>query len=159
MEQFRPSRGLRAANRVMAVLARVPAPLPIGPIALLTVPGRVSGIPRTTPIALADHADGWTLIAPYGPVDWVKNLRAAGGGTVTVHGRRHQVVATELPAHEAGPVLNRTLRTTGGVARRTIGPYFRTPIDAPAAAWEAEAAGHPVFLLHEVAAQGSSRSG
>jgi len=89
------------------------------------------------------------LIAPYGPVDWVKNLRAAGTASITVRGRPREVIAVELPAGEAGPILRETLMSAGPVVRRVIGPYFETTTDAPAQAWEAEAARHPVFLLRE----------
>src|SRR3954452_16322768 len=90
-EQFRPSRGLLAANRMMATFVRLG--LPMRRTALLTVPGRVSGLPRTTPVALTPHPGGWSLIAPYGVVDWVKNLRAAGRAEVRFRGRRRRVVA------------------------------------------------------------------
>lgn len=48
------------------------------PLSLLTVRGRTSGQPRTTPVAIVAQDDTRYLFAPYGVVDWVRNLRAAG---------------------------------------------------------------------------------
>jgi hypothetical protein len=42
--------------------------VPVGPIVLLTVPTPETGLPRSTPVAVAPHPDGWRLIAPYGAV-------------------------------------------------------------------------------------------
>ncbi len=44
---------------------------------LPTVPGRKSGVPRTTPVALGERDGRRWLVSPYGEVDWVRNLRAA----------------------------------------------------------------------------------
>ena len=45
---------------------------------MLSVPGRKSGEIRSTPVDVM-HVDGspW-VVAPYGEVNWVKNVRAAG---------------------------------------------------------------------------------
>src|SRR5258708_11564044 len=51
----------------------------IGSFALLTVRGRKSGKPIETPIAIFDQKGTHYLIATYGLVNWVRNLRAAGG--------------------------------------------------------------------------------
>ena len=75
--------------------------VPMGPNGLLTVRGRKSGLQRTTPVAVVE-ADGrrW-IIGTFGDVNWVRNLRAAGEGTLTV-GRRHfQVKAVELSREDA----------------------------------------------------------
>jgi deazaflavin-dependent oxidoreductase (nitroreductase family) len=63
---------------------------------LLTVPGRKTGIPRTTPIALLEDGDGRWLVAPYGPDGWAKNARAAGQVTLTRGSTTETFVATEL---------------------------------------------------------------
>jgi deazaflavin-dependent oxidoreductase (nitroreductase family) len=72
------------------------AGLPLGPNALITVRGRKSGEPRTTPLAIIDvHGRRW-IWSPWGNVQWVRNLRAAGRATVSVRGRAEEVTATEL---------------------------------------------------------------
>lgn len=67
-----PSR--RTVNAIMAPLVR----LGIGGRStyLLTTTGRKTGQPRTTPVILVENdAERW-LVAPYGPVAWVYNVRA-----------------------------------------------------------------------------------
>src|SRR5687768_3045138 len=93
--------GVSAAPRyvtLMNPIARrlLAARVPLGPNALLTVPGRKTGHPRTTPLAIIDYADRRWVWAPWGDVHWVRNLRAAGRATITVRGRREAVEATEL---------------------------------------------------------------
>jgi deazaflavin-dependent oxidoreductase (nitroreductase family) len=76
------------------------ARLPLGPNALLTVRGRSSGEPRSTPVAII-HVDGRRWIwSPWGEVHWVRNLRAAGEATLTVRGRTEAVHAVELDRSE-----------------------------------------------------------
>ena len=45
---------------------------------LLTVRGRKSGLPRTTPVNLIEYQGRRWLVAPYREVAWVRNVRAAG---------------------------------------------------------------------------------
>jgi deazaflavin-dependent oxidoreductase (nitroreductase family) len=78
----------------------------------LTVVGRRSGLPRTTPLLCAPHDGGWLIAGSYfgGPdmPTWVGNLRAAGEGEVEVDGERRAVAAREAdPAERARlwPVL------------------------------------------------------
>ena len=66
----------RIRNRLVILLNR--AGLPVGPMHLLTVPGRKSGLPRTTPVAPVTVNGGCYLIQAYPNSDWVKNARAAG---------------------------------------------------------------------------------
>lgn len=72
------------------------AGVPMGPEVLLTVPGRKSGLPRSVPVAVAEVAGRWWLIGPFGESDWVRNLRAAGRGTLTSGRRKEEITATEL---------------------------------------------------------------
>src|SRR6266545_8413752 len=48
------------------------------PNVLLTVRGRRTGKPRTTPVAIFELGDGRFVEAAFGEVDWVRNLRASG---------------------------------------------------------------------------------
>ena len=74
--------------------------IPLGPNAIITIRGRTSGEPRTTPIAIIDVAGRRWVWAPWGDVHWVRNLRAAGRATVSFRGRVEEVTATELGEHE-----------------------------------------------------------
>jgi len=128
----------RAGNALVSAFARAG----VGPIALLTTTGRLTGQPHTVPVVPIDHAGTRWLVAPYGPVAWVHNARAAG--TVTLrYGRQRDVyrVREATPA-EAGPVLKR-YATIATRSRRA----FTAAVDAPAEAFAAEAAAHPVFEL------------
>src|SRR5262249_26636610 len=74
--------------------------VPLGPNGLITVRGRTSGRPRTTPVAIIELAGRRWVWAPWGDVQWVRNLRAAGRATVTVRRRTDDVRATELDPAE-----------------------------------------------------------
>ena len=72
------------------------AGLPMAFNGLITVAGRKTGLPRTTPVAVIEVKGRRWVWAPWGEVDWVRNLRAAGKATVTMRRREQQVRATEL---------------------------------------------------------------
>ena len=128
----------RAGNALVSIFARIG----IGPIALLTTTGRVSGRPHTVPVVPIDYAGARWLVAPYGPVGWVHNARAAVTVTLRRGRQRHAYSLREAGAVEAGPVLKRYV----AIATRTR-HCFAATIDAPVEAFIAEAADHPVFEL------------
>src|SRR3979409_85969 len=74
--------------------------VPMGPNALITVKGRKSGEPRTTPVALIEIEGKRWGQSPFGDVNWVRNLRAAGQATLTLGKKEELVTATELSAPE-----------------------------------------------------------
>ncbi len=135
----------RFYNPIVSFLLRVGVPL--GPQALLTVRGRNSGQPRTTPVALNPHGSGWLLVSVYGRVDWVKNLRVAGEAVVTRRRRTFQVASQEVLAEQAGPIIRDLLASLSPIVRPVIGAYFTTDLSAPVEAWREEARKHPVFIL------------
>jgi deazaflavin-dependent oxidoreductase (nitroreductase family) len=120
----------------------------MGPNALLTVRGRTSGLPRTTPVTLIE-ADGrrW-IVAPFGEVNWVRNLRVAGRATLTVRKRTLEVTAPELGAAERvvffRDVLGPVARRYGRLAMWIVRHVDKIDIDNP----EEAAVGRPVFELH-----------
>lgn len=64
---------------------------------VMTVPGRRSGTPRSNPVV--PHVIGDTVLIPmsYGPdVNWVKNVLAAGGGTLRYKHRDWRLVDPRL---------------------------------------------------------------
>ncbi len=147
---FRVTRGVRLSNAVIAGLLRLGAPL--GPMRLLTAPGRKTGMPRTTPVAVVTCDGGRYLTSSYGEVDWVRNLRASGGGTLRRGRRTEPFVAVELAAEEAAPVLKATLAKAPAFLRA----YYAVAPAAPVEAFVVEAARHPVFRLQPPTA-GQSR--
>ena len=49
---------------------------------LLTLRGRKSGHPYSTPVTLVEEAGERWLVAPFGEVGWVRNARAAEQGNL-----------------------------------------------------------------------------
>src|ERR1700687_1822176 len=69
--------------------------------ALITVPGRKTGQPHSTPITMVE-VDGQRYVqSPFGNVNWVRNLRAAGTATLSSGRRQETITATELSPEEA----------------------------------------------------------
>jgi deazaflavin-dependent oxidoreductase (nitroreductase family) len=130
----------RVANGMMRLLLR----LGLAPrtTVLLTVPGRRSGRPRSTPVTLVEEDGQRWLVAPYGPVGWVHNARAAGQVQLS-RGRRSETVRLkELAPEAAAPILKAYLERVP-ITR----PYFDVTPEAPLAAFAAEAPQHPVFQV------------
>src|SRR5262245_35519061 len=70
--------------------------IPLGLNRLVTIRGRSSGLPRKTPLAVIEVGGRRWVWAPWGEVQWVRNLRAAGRATISGRGPAEDVVATEL---------------------------------------------------------------
>jgi deazaflavin-dependent oxidoreductase (nitroreductase family) len=70
--------------------------MPLGFNRLVTIRGRKSGQPRTAAIAVIEVAGRQWVWAPWGEVNWVRNLRAAGRATINRRGHIVEVSATEL---------------------------------------------------------------
>src|SRR5258706_11271910 len=70
--------------------------VPMGFNGLVTIRGRKSGLPRTTPMAIIEVSGRRWIWAPWGEVQWVRNLRAAGRATITLRRRKEEVRATEV---------------------------------------------------------------
>jgi deazaflavin-dependent oxidoreductase (nitroreductase family) len=74
--------------------------VPLGPNALLSVPGRKSGLVRTTPVAMIKVGGRRWIVGTFGEVNWVRNLREAGDGVIAVGRRKESVRAVELDRAE-----------------------------------------------------------
>ena len=113
---------------------------------LLTVRGRASGAPRSTPVIVhARGAERW-LVSPYGERAWVRNARAAGRVRLSRGGRRETLAVEEVDAEAAAPILKEYLRETP-ITR----PFFDVTPDSSLADFVREAARHPVFRLRPLA--------
>ena len=138
---------LKTFNTMIIALLRVGVKM--GNMTLLTVRGRKSGQPRTTPVMLTQQNGQRWLFSPYGQVNWVRNLRAAGEATLTRGRHTERICAVELSAREAAPMLKHTL---AGVPSYLL-PYFDVTPDSPLEDFEREVPRHPVFLLKRVSKQ------
>jgi deazaflavin-dependent oxidoreductase (nitroreductase family) len=103
MAQLRPPRYLKPMNRIVKTMQRLG--IPTGPAMILTVPGRKTGKPRSTPMTPFSYRGGLYTVAGYPGADWAANARAAGAGTLTRGRRSRRVRIVELDADEARPVL------------------------------------------------------
>jgi len=119
----------------------------LGPNALITVRGRKSGEPRTTPVALVEIDGRRWVIGTFGDTNWVRNLRAAGHATLSVGRRSQEVDARELTVEEGTRFFRdvltpyvRRLRV-GGILLSVLGAT--DIVDDPAGAAEKR----PVFEL------------
>jgi deazaflavin-dependent oxidoreductase (nitroreductase family) len=131
---------LRLVNRVVKILIRLG--LVPKQTHLLTVRGRKTGKPHSTPVTLVEEDGQRWLVAPYGEVGWVRNARAAGQVTLTRKGKSETVTIAELGAEESAPVL-RMYVTRVPITQ----PYFDARPDSPLEAFVREADRHPVFRI------------
>lgn len=119
----------------------------LGTAALLTVRGRKSGQPHTVPVLPVEQGGQRWLVAPYGEVQWVRNIRAAGTATLT-RGRHSETISvTELSVQEAAPILKRYLVIQHAA---DVQSSFAATKDSPLEAFEHEAVRHPVFKITTV---------
>jgi deazaflavin-dependent oxidoreductase (nitroreductase family) len=103
MSDLRPPRYLKSMNRVVRTMQRLG--IPTGPAMILTVPGRKTGKPRSTPMTPFTYRGGMYTVAGYPGADWAANARAAGVGTLTRGRKSRRIRIVELGAEESRPVL------------------------------------------------------
>ncbi|MEZ0050864.1 deazaflavin-dependent oxidoreductase (nitroreductase family) [Mycobacterium sp. MAA66] len=99
---LKPPWWLKPMNKVFMTVIRV---VPIKGPTVLTVPGRKSGQPRSTPITPFEVDGKRYVVGGFPKADWVQNARAAGTATVGSGRRAEQVRLVEVPADEARPLL------------------------------------------------------
>ncbi len=111
---------------------------------LITVAGRKSGLPHSTPISLVEFEGQRYVQSPFGNVNWVRNLRAAGKATLSRGSRHETVVATELSPEQAAPVIKSMLAK----APKMIQEYFDVTAESSLADVIHDAPNHAVFAVH-----------
>lgn len=103
MSTPKPPRWLKPVNKMMIAMQKLG--IPTGPPMVLTVPGRKSGQPRSTPMTPFTLDGQLYTVAGFPNADWARNARAAGAGTLR-HGRKTRPVQIiELSSEQARPVL------------------------------------------------------
>ena len=109
---------LHPLNRVLVALGRVG--LRTGPVRVLTVPGRRSGTPRSTPVTPIEVEGRRFVVAALPRADWARNARAAGRGELARGRRRTPVVLREVDDLD---LRRRVLRAFPGQAAGGV-PFF-----------------------------------
>lgn len=149
---------VRANNAVMRSLIR--AGVRIGTFAVLTVAGRRTGRPVHVPLVVFSDGGNRYLVASYGIVNWVRNLRAADGRAELRRGHITQKITTvELPPGQAGPILRISLQNgPPGIPRPIVRifrrffvlPYLDVDLNSPVDDFVRSAVNHPVFRVQPV---------
>jgi len=131
----------KAVNRCWAAIHA----LGIAPNRLVTleVRGRRSGRRIRLPLVVAVVEGERYLVSMLGPdVDWVRNVKAAGGNAALVHGRREEVRLEEVPAERRAPVLKEYWERAPGAR-----PHLPVQKSAVLADFEQIAPQTPVFRV------------
>jgi deazaflavin-dependent oxidoreductase (nitroreductase family) len=111
---------------------------------LLRVRGRKSGEWRTTPVNVLSLDGTRYLVAPRGETQWVRNLRAAGGGQLVLGRRVEPFRATEISDEDKLDVLRAYLRRW----KAEVGVFFDgVSADSPEEELRRIAPDHPVFRI------------
>ena len=147
-QALHPPRGISIVNAIAKPLLAVG--MPMGFNGLLTTRGRKTGLPRTTPLAIIEVSGRRWVWAPWGEVNWVRNLRAAGRATIAVRRRQEEVRAIELDPAQRVEFFRDVL---GPLARRIpFGVTFIRTFDGVDLSRPEEAAhGRVVFELQPLA--------
>ncbi|HTR35071.1 MAG TPA: nitroreductase/quinone reductase family protein [Bryobacteraceae bacterium] len=137
----RPNWIAKIMNRASAVIAS----WGVTPDYLVTleVTGRRSGRTISLPVVVA-VVDGQRYLASMlgEDVQWVRNVRAAGGSAVLRSGGREQVQLVDVPVDQRPPILKAYLRRAPGAR-----PHVPVDKDAPLEEFEKIAASVPVFRI------------
>ncbi len=137
----RPNRLASVLNRSSAALYALGL-LPNYLVALEVV-GRRSGRAITLPMVMAIVDGQRYLVSMLGEnVDWVRNVRAAGGRAVLRHGHREEVRLEEVTADRRAPVLKAYLKRAPGAR-----PHLPIHQGAPLSEFEQVSPQFPVFRV------------
>jgi deazaflavin-dependent oxidoreductase (nitroreductase family) len=117
-----------------------------GPVNVITVAGRKSGQPRSTPVTPWEVEGTRYVIAGIGTSDWARNARAAGEGTLTSGRRTTRVRLTEV----TDPALKQRVVTAFGTENRGGGSFLRQIGVAPDRTPRGFAAAVPHVAVFEV---------
>jgi deazaflavin-dependent oxidoreductase (nitroreductase family) len=139
---LRPDRTTAIGNSVVAGLTRLG--FSVWGSRVLAVRGRTSGEWRTTPVNLLTVGGKRYLVAPRGVTQWVRNLRAAGGGELRVGRKVEPFRAVELADDEKPAILRAYLKRW----KFEVGVFFDgVDASAPEPTLREIAPGYPVFRL------------
>lgn len=137
-----PKKSTNAFNELVAKLTRMG--FSVWGSRVLTVVGRKSGEPRSVPVNLLTVDGVRYLVAPRGETQWVRNLRAAGQGTLRVGKRVEEFTFRELGDDEKAGILRAYLKRW----KFEVGVFF-DGVDAKASDEKLReiAHGYPIFEI------------
>lgn len=145
-KRFQMTVAMRIGTTLLRALLRVGFPL--GPLVLLSVRGRKTGKIYTTPVALLERNGTRWLVAAFGEVSWVHNLRASGQAHLIYRRRIEPIQVVEMSPVESAPILQQFLAKFHIVP--FIPPYFEATPKSPLDDFEREAQHHPVFQISSI---------
>ncbi|WP_443334229.1 nitroreductase family deazaflavin-dependent oxidoreductase [Streptomyces sp. GESEQ-13] len=129
-------------NRIVGWLAR--HGISLAGTAELSVRGRKSGQMQRVPVNPHTYEGQQYLVSARGHSQWVRNMRAAGGGELRVGRKVRTFTAVEIPDEEKLPLLRTYLEKWGW----EVNQYFKG-VTAKSSDEEIQAAApdHPVFRI------------
>jgi deazaflavin-dependent oxidoreductase (nitroreductase family) len=137
----RPNWIARTLNRVWATVASTGLTSNI--METLEVAGRKSGRTISQPMVVVVVDKQRYLVSMLGEnVNWVQNVRAAGGKAVLRSGGREEIQLEEVPVDQRASILKAYLQRAPGGR-----PHVPVDKDAPIADFEKVAADFPVFRI------------
>ena len=129
-------------NRVVAVFTRLG--VSVWGSRVLRVRGRKSGEWRASPVNLLTYEGKQYLVAPRGNTQWVRNIRASGGGELVLGNKTQAFRAAEIPDDQKVPILRDYLRRW----KFEVGMFFGgVSADSSTEELRKIAPDHPVFRV------------
>jgi deazaflavin-dependent oxidoreductase (nitroreductase family) len=140
---------VRLLNPLISILLRMG--FPMGPMILLTVRGRKTGQPRTTPVGMFEVDGRRYLLSTFGKVNWVYNVRAAGEVILTRGFSRKKYAVVELSPGDAAPVYKGVFAPylTSFWMRPMVSSWYGVTLDTSPNELVNMALKHPAFELQE----------
>jgi deazaflavin-dependent oxidoreductase (nitroreductase family) len=133
-----------AVNVVLKFLTR--RGVKAGPVNIITVAGRKSGQPRSTPVTPWVVDGKRYVVAGIGTSDWARNARAAGAGTLTSGRTTTRVRLTEV----TDPALKERVVVAFGTENPGGGPFLKQIGVAPDRTPKGFAAAVPYVAVFEI---------
>lgn len=105
MKKVKPPWWLKPMNKLFIRMSKLGLSFGGESPVVLTVPGRKSGVARSTPITPMTVAGQRYVVGGFPGADWVKNVRAAGEVTLQRGRSIERVRMVEMSPEEAKPLL------------------------------------------------------
>lgn len=132
-------------NRAVELMTR--AGLSVWGSRILRVRGRKSGEWHSHPVNVLAYEGNQYLVAPRGLTQWVRNIRAAGGGELALGGKVQPFKAIEISDQEKIAILRAYLKRW----KVEVGIFFQGVSDtSPEEELRRIAPDHPVFRVGPV---------